>query len=73
MPSRNPVVSNTTPLISLVGVGLLDLLPALYQEIWIPDAVYTEYQAGRLRHPSGGRLRSMLRSIRYNERVCALR
>lgn len=45
-----PVVSNTTPLISLVGVGLLDLLPAIYGEIWVPDAVYAEYQAGRATH-----------------------
>ncbi len=47
----NPVVSNTTPLITLAGVGLLDLLPALYQAVQIPEAVYAEYQAGRLRHP----------------------
>lgn len=51
MPSRDPVVSNTTPLISLVGVGMLDLLPALYSEVWIPRAVYDEYQTGRGRHP----------------------
>lgn len=52
-PSRSPhpVISNTTPLISLVGVGLLDLLPAIYGEVWIPEAVYTEYQTGQARHP----------------------
>ena len=49
--SRDVVVSNTTPLITLSGVGLLDLLPALYQAIQIPEAVYTEYQQGRLRVP----------------------
>jgi uncharacterized protein len=48
----DPVVSNTTPLITLVGIGLLDLLPALYQEIHIPEAVFTEYHTGRLRYPS---------------------
>lgn len=52
MLSLDPVVSNTTPLITLVGLGLLDLLPALYQEIHIPEAVFTEYEAGRLRYPS---------------------
>lgn len=52
MPNPNPVVSNTTPLITLAGVGLLDLLPALYQEIWIPAAVHSEYQSGRARHPA---------------------
>jgi uncharacterized protein len=44
--SGTPVVSNTTPLISLAGVGLLDALQALYGEIWIPDEVFAEYQAG---------------------------
>jgi uncharacterized protein len=51
VPSPDPVVSNTTPLIKLVGVGLLDLLPTLYQEIHIPEAVFAEYQAGRAQHP----------------------
>jgi hypothetical protein len=49
--SPDPVVSNTTPLITLVGIGLLDLLPTLYHEIHIPEAVFTEYQAGRVQHP----------------------
>ena len=49
--SPDPVVSNTTPLISLAGVGLLELLPAIYSEIWIPEAVYQEYQVGRTTHP----------------------
>jgi len=40
------IVSNTTPLINLAGVGLLDLLPALYGTITIPDAVWHEYRAG---------------------------
>ena len=42
-----PVVSNTTPLISLVGIGMLDLLPQLYGQISVADAVRDEYQAGR--------------------------
>jgi uncharacterized protein len=41
-----PVVSNTTPLISLVGIGQLELLYLLYGEIWIPDIVLAEYRAG---------------------------
>lgn len=45
--SHGPVVSNTTPLINLVGVGLLDLLPGLYGTVSIPDAVHSEYIAGR--------------------------
>lgn len=47
-----PIVSNTTPLIALTGVGHLHLLPALYGAIYIPIAVYQEFQTGRLRHPS---------------------
>lgn len=43
MPSLEPVVSNTTPLITLAGIGLLELLPQLYQTVWIPEAVYVEY------------------------------
>jgi uncharacterized protein len=45
--SQGPVVSNTTPLINLVGVGLLDLLPALYGGVLIPEAVRDEYVAGK--------------------------
>lgn len=44
---QQPVVSNTSPLINLAGVGLLNLLTDLYTEIWIPDVVMTEYEAGR--------------------------
>lgn len=41
-----PVISNTSPLINLAGVGLLSLLPSLYGTIWVPDAVNREYIAG---------------------------
>lgn len=44
-------MSNTSPLITLAGVGLLDLLPQLYGEIWIPEMVRDEYLAHR--EPSG--------------------
>ncbi len=36
------VVSDATPLINLQAIGLLDLLPKLFQEIVIPPAVYHE-------------------------------
>ena len=32
-------------------MGLLDHLPAIYREVWIPESVYAEYQVGRARHP----------------------
>ena len=38
-------MTNTTPLITLAGVGLLDLLPLLYGTIWTPRIVLQEYQA----------------------------
>jgi predicted nucleic acid-binding protein len=45
--SQLPVVSNTTPLINLVGVGHLDLLPTLYGSVTIADVVRNEYVAGK--------------------------
>ncbi len=38
-------MTNTTPLITLAGVGLLDLLPLLYGKVWVPRIVLDEYQA----------------------------
>jgi predicted nucleic acid-binding protein len=35
-----------TPLISLLGVRLLDLLPQRYGEVWIATQVLVEYQTG---------------------------
>ncbi len=39
------VVVNSTPLIVLCGIGRLDILQKLYQEIMIPTAVYQEVTA----------------------------
>ena len=44
--AKAPLVSNTTPIIKLVGIGLLDLLPQLYGQIIIPEHVLIEYRAG---------------------------
>ncbi len=41
------VVSNTTPIISLLKLNLLDLLKQLYLQIYIPVAVYNEIEAGK--------------------------
>lgn len=41
------VVSNTTPLISLMKLSKLELLKDLYKEISIPFAVFQEIEAGR--------------------------
>ena len=45
--NQAPVVSDTTPLINLVGVGQLELLPALYGAVTIADMVRDEYFAGK--------------------------
>lgn len=39
-------VVNTGPLIALSLLGRLDLLPALFREVWIPEAVHREVSAG---------------------------
>ncbi|TCO08272.1 DUF3368 domain-containing protein [Natronoflexus pectinivorans] len=41
------VVSNTTPIISLLKINRLDLLHKLYSQIHIPFAVYQEIEAGK--------------------------
>ena len=41
------IVSNTTPLISLLKLDRLDILHHLYGKIFIPTAVYKEIEAGR--------------------------
>lgn len=41
------IVSNTTPLISLLKISCLETLYGLYSEIIIPQAVYEEIEEGR--------------------------
>jgi len=40
------VVSDTSPFVALAAVGQLDLLPQLYGEVLLPEAVYREIIAG---------------------------
>ena len=49
--SVRPVDSNTTPLITLGEIGLLDALRSLYGAVWIPQSVLAEYQHGQAAHP----------------------
>lgn len=44
-------MSNTTPLITLAELGLIEVLRSLYTEVWIPEAVMAEYELGRASHP----------------------
>lgn len=41
------VVSNTTPIISLLKISQLDILKKLYGKIFIPEAVHAEIDAGK--------------------------
>lgn len=41
------VVSNTTPIISLLKLSKLEILKDLYAEILIPEAVYIEIETGK--------------------------
>ena len=41
------IVSNTTPIISLLKMGKLEILKDLYHEIIIPQEVYNEIEAGK--------------------------
>ncbi len=41
------IVSNTTPIISLLKIGRLDLLQKLYRQIYIPSEVFEEIEAGK--------------------------
>lgn len=41
------VVSNTTPIITLLGVDKIGVLQNLYEKIYIPEAVYVEIEQGR--------------------------
>ncbi len=40
-------ISNTSPLLYLYRIGGIDWLPKLFDEVWIPEAVRNELQAGR--------------------------
>ena len=41
------IISNTTPIISLLKINKLDLLKNLYSTIYVPQSVYDEIQAGK--------------------------
>jgi len=41
------IVSNTTPLISLLKLSRLDILRELYGDVFLPTSVYNEIEAGK--------------------------
>ena len=36
------IISDTTPIISLIKINRIDLLEQLFREVFIPEAVYNE-------------------------------
>jgi predicted nucleic acid-binding protein len=40
------VISNTSPMLYLHRIGVLDWLPKMFGEIWIPYAVVHEFKEG---------------------------
>ena len=40
-------ISNTSPLLYLYRIGVLEWLPKLFEEVWTPDAVRFELEVGR--------------------------
>lgn len=40
-------ISNTSPLLYLYRIDAIDLLPKLFEEVWIPEAVKDELYTGR--------------------------
>ena len=52
MPSAEPVVVDSTPIIALAGLGRLELLQRLYGEVLVPPAVWNELTRGQ-RRPGG--------------------
>lgn len=54
MPDR--VVVNASPLIGLLRIKREALLPALFENVFVPTAVRDEIMAGRLKDPNAARL-----------------
>ncbi len=59
------IVSNTSPIINLACIGRLDLLPALFGEIAIPDAVFHEIAVANPDAPGASDVRSASWVRRY--------
>lgn len=58
-------VINSGPLVALSLAERLDLLPALFREVWIPEAVYQEVTVAGLGRPGA----NMLADIRWAQYV----
>jgi len=54
------IVSNTSPIINLACIGRLDVLPALFGEMVIPDAVFYEITGVASNVPGASDVRTAL-------------
>lgn len=64
MPDR--AVINAGPLVALSLAGRLDLLPAPFEEFWIPEAVFREVAVAGLGRPGA----AALTDAAWTERIC---
>jgi predicted nucleic acid-binding protein len=48
MTPGSPLVSNTSPLLYLGRIGQVELLPQLFSQVYVPEQVTWELDAGRL-------------------------
>jgi len=69
------IVSDTTPFSELAKVGKLDIVPAIFGEVIIPEEVYEEVRSGT--HPAVAEIESAdwieVRSVRDSEKMYALK
>ena len=61
-----PVISNNSPLVGLLGINLLSLLQDLYTEVWIPRKAEKEF----LKTPSYFLSSNVLKSFGKTESLC---
>ena len=65
-------ISNTSPLLYLYRIGILEWLSELFSEVWTPTAVVAELQAGRERgydvpNPSDYGWLKLLNPVQYHQ------
>ena len=70
------VISDTTPLISLLKIGRLELLEKMYKSVVIPQAVYDELTVNKQFPNEAEQIRAcpflQVRTISNSSRVCEL-
>lgn len=60
------VISNTSPLLYLYRIGVMEWLGQLFEEVWVPDAVFEELEEGGQRGYDVPRLENYLWIKRTN-------